>query len=42
MEKLGFMPTGLSATRYSCARGSEAVAKLYRLRLIERQAALAA
>ena len=42
LEKLGFMPTGLSATRYSCARGSEAVAKLYRLRLIERQEALAA
>jgi len=42
LEKLGFVPTGLSATRYSCARGGEAIAKLYRLRLIERQEALAA
>ena len=42
LEKLGFIPTGLSAARYSCARGSEAVSKLYRLRLIERQEALAA
>jgi len=36
LEKLGFVPTGLSATRYSCARGGEAVSRLYRLRLIER------
>ena len=36
LEKLGFIPTGLSAARYSCARGGEAIAKLYRLRLIER------
>ena len=42
LEKLGFVPTGLSAARYSCARGAEAVSKLYRLRLIERQEALAA
>ena len=42
LEKLGFVPTGLSAERYSCARGSEAVSKLYRLRLIERQEAMAA
>ena len=42
LEKLGFIPTGMSATRYSCARGGEAMAKLYRLRLIERQEALAA
>ena len=42
LEKLGFVPTGLSASRYSCARGAEAVSKLYRLRLIERQEALAA
>jgi RimJ/RimL family protein N-acetyltransferase len=42
LEKLGFLPTGLSAARYSCARGGEAIAKLYRLRLIERQEALAA
>ena len=36
LEKLGFVATGLSAARYSCARGGEAIAKLYRLRLIER------
>ena len=42
LEKLGFVATGLSAARYSCARGGEAMAKLYRLRLIERQEALAA
>jgi RimJ/RimL family protein N-acetyltransferase len=42
LEKLGFVATGLSAARYSCARGGEAIAKLYRLRLIERQEAMAA
>jgi RimJ/RimL family protein N-acetyltransferase len=42
LEKLGFVATGLSASRYSCARGGEAVARLYRLRLVERQEALAA
>jgi RimJ/RimL family protein N-acetyltransferase len=42
LEKLGFRPTGLSAERYSCARGGEAMSRLYRLRLIERQEALAA
>ena len=42
LEKLGFVATGLSAARYSCARGGEAIAKLYRLRLIERVEALAA
>ena len=42
LEKLGFVPTGLSAARYSCARGAEAVSKLYRLRLMERQEAMAA
>jgi len=42
LEKLGFVPTGLSAERYSCARGTRALSKLYRLRLIERQEALAA
>ncbi|MFL6724265.1 MAG: GNAT family N-acetyltransferase [Sphingomicrobium sp.] len=42
LEKLGFLPTGLSTTRYSCARGGEAMASLYRLRLVERQEALAA
>jgi RimJ/RimL family protein N-acetyltransferase len=36
LEKLGFLPTGLSTTRYSCARGSEAMSKLYRLSLQNR------
>ena len=42
LEKLGFVATGMSAERYSCARGGEAMAKIYRLRLIERQEAMAA
>jgi RimJ/RimL family protein N-acetyltransferase len=42
LEKLGFVPTGLSAARYSCARGGDAIAKLYRLSLVEREEALAA
>ena len=42
LEKLGFRPTGLSAERYSCARGGEAMTRLFRLRLIERVEALAA
>jgi len=36
LEKLGFVATGLSATRYSCARGGEAMARLYRLSLAGR------
>ena len=36
LEKLGFRPTGLSTTRYSCARGGEAMSKLYRLSLMNR------
>lgn len=28
LEKLGFLPTGIAAPRYSCARGGEAMAKL--------------
>jgi RimJ/RimL family protein N-acetyltransferase len=36
LEKLGFVPTGLSTTRYSCARGGEAMARLYRLSLMGR------
>jgi len=36
LEKLGFRPTGLSAERYSCARGGEAMARLYRLSLMGR------
>jgi len=42
LEKLGFLPAGLTAERYSCARGGEAMSRLYRLRLIERQEAMAA
>ena len=36
LEKLGFMPTGISAARYSCARGGEAIARIYRLSLMGR------
>ena len=36
LEKLGFRPTGLSTTRFSCARGGEAMSKLYRLSLVSR------
>jgi RimJ/RimL family protein N-acetyltransferase len=42
LEKLGFIPTGLSVERYSCARSGVAMSRLYRLRLVERQEALAA
>ena len=28
LEKLGFLPTGITAPRYSCARGSETMARL--------------
>jgi RimJ/RimL family protein N-acetyltransferase len=28
LEKLGFLPTGLAAPRYSCARGDESMARL--------------
>ena len=42
LEKLGFVATGMSAERYSCARGGQAMSKIYRLRLIERQEAMAA
>jgi len=45
LEKLGFQPSGLSAARYSCARGGDAMARLYRLSLMGRgelQAPLAA
>ena len=42
LEKLGFVATGMSAERYSCARGGEAMAKIYRLRLVDRQEAMAA
>jgi RimJ/RimL family protein N-acetyltransferase len=33
LEKLGFVATGMSAARYSCARGGEAMARIYRLSL---------
>ena len=36
LDKLGFIATGLSATRYSCARGDEAMSRMYRLSLIAR------
>jgi RimJ/RimL family protein N-acetyltransferase len=36
LEKLGFKSTGLSATRYSCARDQEAMSKLYRSSLVSR------
>ncbi len=36
LEKLGFRPIGLSAERFSCARGGEAMARLYRLSLMGR------
>jgi RimJ/RimL family protein N-acetyltransferase len=36
LEKLGFKPTGLSAERYSCARGGDSMARLYRLSLMGR------
>jgi len=47
LEKLGFEPLGIIAPRMSCARGTEAPARLMRLRLdvqaeVEEEAALAA
>ena len=36
LEKLGFVATGMSAARYSCARGGEAMARIYRLSLVGR------
>ena len=42
LEKLGFTPTGLSAPRYSCARGQESVAKLCRKSLAAEVIAIAA
>jgi RimJ/RimL family protein N-acetyltransferase len=36
LEKLGFKPTGIVAPRLSCARGEQASAALYRLRLDSR------
>ena len=34
LEKLGFIPTGISATRFSCARGGEAMTRLFCLPLM--------
>ena len=42
LEKLGFTPTGLSAPRYSCARGSDGIAKLCRKLLVSEDVAIAA
>lgn len=45
LEKLGFVPTGLSAARYSGARGGEATSRIYSLSLMARgdaEASLAA
>ena len=44
LEKLGFVATGLTAPRMSCARGCEAMTRLMRLSLVPRpvQEALAA
>lgn len=36
LEKLGFVPTGLTAPRMSCARGTQAMTKLFRLSLVDR------
>ena len=33
LEKLGFVATGMSVERYCCARGADAVSRLYRLSL---------
>ncbi|WP_310468528.1 GNAT family N-acetyltransferase [Sphingomonas sp.] len=35
LEKLGFVPNGITAPRYSCARGAEAQARLLRLELAD-------
>ena len=39
LEKLGFITTGLSAARHSCARGGEAMTRLMRLGLVTSEAA---
>jgi RimJ/RimL family protein N-acetyltransferase len=38
LEKLGFVPTGITAPRMSCARGSEAPSRLLRLLLADQPA----
>jgi RimJ/RimL family protein N-acetyltransferase len=42
LEKLGFIPTGLTAPRMSCARGVEATSRLLRLSLVQKPVRLAA
>jgi len=42
LEKLGFVPTGLSAERFSCARNGEAMTRLFRLVLAANKEQLAA
>ena len=42
LEKLGFVATGLSAERFSCARNGDATTRLFRLVLADETEALAA
>ena len=42
LEKLGFAATGISAPRFSCARGVDVMSRLYRLRLADAEEAMAA
>lgn len=42
LEKLGFRPTGRTAPRHSCARGSEVPCRLFTLELASADAVLAA
>ena len=42
LEKLGFRDTGLTAPRHNCARGEEAMVRLFSLQLATRREALAA
>jgi hypothetical protein len=42
LEKLGFVATGLSAERFSCARNGDATTRLFRLVLADQTEALAA
>jgi RimJ/RimL family protein N-acetyltransferase len=37
LEKLGFQPLGITAPRFSCARGTEAPSRLLRLALMSEQ-----
>ncbi len=42
LEKLGFVATGLAAERHSCARGGQAMTRLFRLVLADAAESLAA